>query len=131
MWPLRNWSTHKTIPLLAVLLTAFCCLTRAITITAPEYSLIESVQEDVLISVEIVCRGTPTIQWTFMSSRSRRDIAVWQPGVYSNVSEQYEDRVQTHDNGSITLLDVRLAVRADSDVTFLATFTTVCNKHAP
>ncbi|KAJ8367957.1 hypothetical protein SKAU_G00079850 [Synaphobranchus kaupii] len=38
-----------------------------------------------------------------------RDIAVWQPGVYSNVSEHYEDRVQTHDNGSITLLDVRLA----------------------
>lgn len=109
MWPLTNWSTHTTILLLAVLFTGLCCLTQAITITAPEYSLIKSVQEDVLFSVGIACRGTPTIQWTFMSSRSRRDIAVWQLGVYRNISEYYEDRLQTHNNGSITLLDLRLS----------------------
>ncbi|KAJ8256730.1 hypothetical protein COCON_G00188820 [Conger conger] len=109
MWPLTNWNTHTTIPLLAVLFTGLCCLTQAITITAPEYSLIKSVQEDVLISVGIACSETPTIEWTFMSSSSRRDVAVWQPGVHSNISEYYEDRLKTHNNGSITLLDLRLA----------------------
>ena len=89
-------------------LLCFYLAAQAITITAPEYSLIKSLQEDVLISVRIACRETPTIKWTFMSPSSRRDIAVWQPGVYSNISEYYEDRLKTHKNGSITLLDLRL-----------------------
>ncbi|KAJ8410878.1 hypothetical protein AAFF_G00188350 [Aldrovandia affinis] len=108
MWPLRNWNTHTPILLLAVLSIGLCHLTQAITITTTEYSLIKPVQEDVLISVGFECRGTPTIQWAFMSARGRRDIAVWQPGVYSNISEYYEDRLQTHTNGSITLSDLRL-----------------------
>lgn len=108
MWPLTNWNTHSTIPLLAVLLSGLCCSTQAITITVPEYSLNRSVQEDVLISVGIASQGVPTIQWMFMSSRTRRDIAIWQPGVYSNISQYYEERLKTHKNGSITLSDLHL-----------------------
>ncbi|KAI1893979.1 hypothetical protein AGOR_G00129230 [Albula goreensis] len=110
MWTLRTWSTHTTtILLFAALSIGPCChLIQAITIETPEYSLIKSVQEDVLIAVEIACRGTPTIQWVFMSAQDKREVAVWQPGVYSNVSEYYEDRLQTHANGSITLSDLQL-----------------------
>ncbi|XP_036393418.1 V-set and transmembrane domain-containing protein 5 [Megalops cyprinoides] len=108
MWPQRDGNAHLTILLCAMLSVGSGCLAQAITITTPEYSLVRSVQEDVLISVDFECHGTPTIKWAFMSARERRNIVVWQPGLSANVSEYYQDRLQTHTNGSITLLDLRL-----------------------
>ncbi|KAG7470889.1 hypothetical protein MATL_G00118680 [Megalops atlanticus] len=108
MWPQRDGNAHLAILLCAMLSVGSGYQAQAITITTPEYSLVKSVQEDVLISVDFECHGTPTIKWAFMSARERRDIVVWQPGLSANISEYYEDRLETHTNGSITLLDLRL-----------------------
>ncbi|KAL4647114.1 V-set and transmembrane domain-containing protein 5 isoform X2 [Arapaima gigas] len=94
---------------LAALCMGVIRLAHAVTISMPEKSLMASVEDDVLFPAEYSCSGTPTVQWTFMSAKERRGVAVWQPGVYHNVSEEYMDRLLTHVNGSITLLRVRLA----------------------
>ncbi|CAB1348078.1 unnamed protein product [Coregonus sp. 'balchen'] len=84
------------------------CVAGAILIRSPEQSLTRPVQQDVLFSVDISCVGIPTIQWTFMSGRVSRDIGAWQPGGYTNVSEDYMDRIHTYTNGSMGLSDLRI-----------------------
>uniref|UniRef100_A0AAZ3NZB0 V-set and transmembrane domain-containing protein 5 n=1 Tax=Oncorhynchus tshawytscha TaxID=74940 RepID=A0AAZ3NZB0_ONCTS len=85
-----------------------CSRTGAISIWSPQQSLTRPVQQDVLFSVDISCVGIPTIQWTFMSGRVSRDIGAWQPGGFTNVSEDYMDRVHTYTNGSMGLSDLRI-----------------------
>jgi hypothetical protein len=43
-----------------------------------------------------------------MSGRVSRDIGVWQPGGFTNVSEDYMDRILTYTNGSMGLSDLRI-----------------------
>uniref|UniRef100_A0A3Q3QRU5 Uncharacterized protein n=1 Tax=Monopterus albus TaxID=43700 RepID=A0A3Q3QRU5_MONAL len=80
----------------------------AISIHSPQRSLTRSVQEDVIFSVNISCDGVPTIQWTFMSAAVSRSIGTWQPGVYTNITEDYSSRVEMYNNGSMGLSDLRL-----------------------
>lgn len=80
----------------------------AISIHSPQRSLTRSVQENVFFSVDVRCIGIPTIQWTFMSGAVSRTIGTWQPGVYTNITVDYSSRVQTYNNGSMGLSDLRL-----------------------
>ncbi len=80
----------------------------AISIYSPQRSFTRSVQEDVFFSVNVTCAGIPTIQWTFMSGVVSRTIGTWRPGVYTNITEDYSSRVQSYDNGSMGLSDLRL-----------------------
>ena len=43
-----------------------------------------------------------------MSGLVSRSIGTWRPGVYTNITADYTDRVQTHINGSMGLSDLRL-----------------------
>lgn len=65
-------------------------------------------QEDVFFSVDVKCIGVPTIQWTFMSGAVSRTIGTWQPGVHTNITIDYSSRVKPYNNGSMSLLDLRL-----------------------
>lgn len=85
-----------------------CHLAEAISIYSPQRSLIRSVQDDVIFSVNFTCSGIPNIQWTFMSGLVSRTIGAWQPGRYTNITEDYSSRVQAYDNGSMCLSDLRL-----------------------
>ncbi|XP_029629435.1 V-set and transmembrane domain-containing protein 5 [Salmo trutta] len=107
MWPLRLWDAQEVALFLSLTLYV-CHLAGAISIQSPQQSLTRPVQQDVLFSVDISCVGTPTIQWTFMSGRVSRDIGAWQTGGYTNVSEDYMDRVHTYTNGSMGLSDLRI-----------------------
>ncbi|KAF3847147.1 hypothetical protein F7725_020175 [Dissostichus mawsoni] len=80
----------------------------AISIHSPQRSLTRSVQEDVFFSLDVSCNGTPTIQWTFMSGAVSRTIGTWQPGGYTNITEDYSGRLQAFNNGSMGLSDLRL-----------------------
>ena len=80
----------------------------AISIHSPQRSLTRSVQDDVFFSVDVTCNGIPTIQWTFMSGAVSRTIGAWQPGAYTNITVDYSSRVQSFDNGSMGLSDLRL-----------------------
>lgn len=84
------------------------CLAGAISIYSPQRSLIRSVQDDVIFSVNFTCSEIPNIQWTFMSGLVSRMIGTWQPGGYTNITEDYSSRVQAYDNGSMCLSDLRL-----------------------
>ncbi|CAB1349134.1 unnamed protein product [Coregonus sp. 'balchen'] len=107
MWPLRLWDAQEVTIFLSLTLYV-CHLAGAISIRSLQQSLTRPVQQDVLFSVDISCVGTPTIQWTFMSGRVSRNIGAWQPGGYTNVSEDYMDRVHTYTNGSMGLSDLRI-----------------------
>ncbi|KAJ7990630.1 hypothetical protein DPEC_G00302380 [Dallia pectoralis] len=105
MWLSRLWGTQEVIFFLSI--TSYVChLAGAISISSYQQSLTKSVQEDVMFSVDISCLGIPTIQWSFMSARVSRTIGSWQPGGITNVSEEYTDRVQTFNNGSMALSDL-------------------------
>ncbi|TNN77793.1 V-set and transmembrane domain-containing protein 5 [Liparis tanakae] len=43
-----------------------------------------------------------------MSGAVSRAIGTWQPGLYTNITVDYESRVQSFDNGSMGLSDLRL-----------------------
>lgn len=43
-----------------------------------------------------------------MSGLVSRTIGAWQPGGYTNITEDYSSRVQAYDNGSMGLSDLRL-----------------------
>lgn len=85
-----------------------CHIAAFISIQVPSRSLSRSVQDDVFFSVDVRCSGAPAILWTFMSESSSRTVASWQQGAYPNVSAYYSGRVQTHLNGSLTLLELQL-----------------------
>nr|XP_020479220.1 V-set and transmembrane domain-containing protein 5 [Monopterus albus] len=107
MWHFRLWDVQGVAVFLSVTLY-LCHLVGAISIHSPQRSLTRSVQEDVIFSVNISCDGVPTIQWTFMSAAVSRSIGTWQPGVYTNITEDYSSRVEMYNNGSMGLSDLRL-----------------------
>ncbi|XP_070987664.1 V-set and transmembrane domain-containing protein 5 [Oncorhynchus clarkii lewisi] len=101
------WDTQEVALFFSITLYV-CHLAGAILIRSPQQSLTRPVQQDVLFSVDISCVGIPTVQWTFMSGRVSRDIGAWQPGGFTNVSEDYMDRILTYTNGSMGLSDLRI-----------------------
>uniref|UniRef100_UPI003AADD470 V-set and transmembrane domain-containing protein 5 n=1 Tax=Centroberyx gerrardi TaxID=166262 RepID=UPI003AADD470 len=107
MWHFRLWDTQDVTLFLSITLY-MCHLAGAISIQSPQRSLTRSVQEDVFFSVDVSGREIPTIQWTFMSAAVSRSIGTWRPGVYTNITVDYRDRVQPYDNGSMGLSDLRL-----------------------
>lgn len=107
MWHFRLWDVQDVAVFLSIALY-ICDLARAISIHSPQRSFTRSVQEDVFFSVDITCSGIPTIQWTFMSGAVSRTIGTWHPGVYTNITVDYSSRVQSYNNGSISLSDLRL-----------------------
>ncbi|XP_054462512.1 V-set and transmembrane domain-containing protein 5 [Anoplopoma fimbria] len=107
MWHFRLWDVQDVAVFLSITLY-MCYLAGAISIHSPQRSLTRSVQDDVFFSVDVSCSGVPTIQWTFMSGAVSRTIGTWQPGSYTNITVDYEGRVQSFDNGSMGLSDLRL-----------------------
>lgn len=107
MWPLRH-SNPQEVALFLSITCYVCYLAGTISIESPQRSLVRSVKEDVLFSVDITCRGIPTIQWIFISGVVSREIGTWQAGGFTNVTVDYRDRVQSYANGSMGLSDLRL-----------------------
>ncbi|XP_068562964.1 V-set and transmembrane domain-containing protein 5 isoform X1 [Cebidichthys violaceus] len=107
MWHFRLWDVHDVAVFLSITLY-MCYLAGAISIHSPQRSLTRSVQDDVFFSVDVTCSEVPTIQWTFMSGAVSRTIGTWQPGMYTNITVDYVSRVQSFDNGSMGLSDLRL-----------------------
>ncbi|XP_061537837.1 V-set and transmembrane domain-containing protein 5 [Phycodurus eques] len=103
----RLWDVHDVAVLLCFTLYV-CHLAGAISIQSSQQGLTRSVQEDVFFSVAVACNGTPTIQWTFMSSSVSREVGTWRPGAFTNITADYSSRVEAHDNGSMGLSDLRL-----------------------
>ncbi|XP_018103269.1 V-set and transmembrane domain-containing protein 5 [Xenopus laevis] len=65
-----------------------------------------TVSQDIVLAIECLCNGTTFIKWEHMSSRGIQHIIEWKSGSYRNISENYNDRVQNYENGSIKLLNV-------------------------
>ncbi|XP_034722494.1 V-set and transmembrane domain-containing protein 5 [Etheostoma cragini] len=107
MWHFRLWDVQDVAVFFSITLY-MCHLAGAISIQSPQKSLTGSVQEDVFFSVDVTCLGIPTIQWTFISGAVSHTIGTWQPGVYTNMSVDYNSRVQSFKNGSMGLSDLRL-----------------------
>ncbi|KAM3874742.1 V-set and transmembrane domain-containing protein 5 [Diretmus argenteus] len=107
MWHFRLWHTQDVALFLSITLYV-CHLAGAISIYSPQKSLTRSVQADAFFSVDVTCHGIPTFQWTFMSGAVSRSIGTWQRGVYTNITVDYQDRVQPYTNGSMGLSDLRL-----------------------
>ncbi|XP_061682445.1 V-set and transmembrane domain-containing protein 5 [Syngnathoides biaculeatus] len=103
----RFWDLHD-VAVLFCFTVYVCHLARAISIQYPQQGLTRSVQEDVFFSVDVSCNGTPTVQWTFVSSSVSRAIGTWRPGAFTNITADYSGRVEAHSNGSMGLSDLRL-----------------------
>eukprot|EP00079_Xenopus_tropicalis_P021867 XP_012813439.1 PREDICTED: V-set and transmembrane domain-containing protein 5 isoform X2 [Xenopus tropicalis] len=65
-----------------------------------------TVSQDIVLAIECLCNGTPSIKWDHMSSRGIQHIIQWKAGSYLNISQSYSDRVHSYENGSIKLLNV-------------------------
>nr|XP_061797160.1 V-set and transmembrane domain-containing protein 5 [Nerophis lumbriciformis] len=103
----RLWDVHDVAAILCVALY-MCHLVGAISIHSPQRSFIRSVQEDVFFSVDVSCNCTPIVQWTFMSASVSRAIGTWRPGVFANITADYDGRVESHYNGSMGLARLQL-----------------------
>ncbi|KAJ3589981.1 hypothetical protein NHX12_007938 [Muraenolepis orangiensis] len=113
MWNRRLLELHDIWLLFCV--TYVCHIAGAISVLAPQRSVTRWVQEDVVFSVSVSCSGVPTLRWTFMSGTVSRSIGSWRPGgnspssfSFSNITEDYRDRVEAHANGSLGLARLRL-----------------------
>ncbi|KAJ0022360.1 hypothetical protein NQD34_009850 [Periophthalmus magnuspinnatus] len=80
----------------------------AISIQCGQRTLSHAVQDDVHFSVGVVCKGIPTLHWSFMSGWVSRAIGTWQPGNFTNITADYSGRVQPFTNGSMVLSNLRL-----------------------
>uniref|UniRef100_A0A3B4AFV0 Immunoglobulin subtype domain-containing protein n=1 Tax=Periophthalmus magnuspinnatus TaxID=409849 RepID=A0A3B4AFV0_9GOBI len=74
----------------------------------PRSTAHHAVQDDVHFSVGVVCKGIPTLHWSFMSGWVSRAIGTWQPGNFTNITADYSGRVQPFTNGSMVLSNLRL-----------------------
>ncbi|XP_067103084.1 V-set and transmembrane domain-containing protein 5 isoform X1 [Osmerus mordax] len=109
MWPALKHSDVQDVSLfLSITFYVWHIAVGAISIESPQKSLTRSVQDHVFFSVDVTCLGIPTIQWTFMSGVVSRGIGIWKPGVFTNVTVDYRDRVHTYSNGSMGLANLRL-----------------------
>ncbi|XP_034024442.1 V-set and transmembrane domain-containing protein 5 [Thalassophryne amazonica] len=103
----RLWNVQHFTGFLSIIFYTYD-LAAAITIQTPERSLIRSVQEDALFSVDVACRGIPIVHWTFTTGAESHSIGTWQPGLYTNITVSYKSRVEPYDNGSMRLSELQL-----------------------
>ncbi|KAM5181268.1 V-set and transmembrane domain-containing protein 5 [Mantella aurantiaca] len=106
---LRDWGQVRA----TVLLLSLCLLHQipggeGIMLLIPEPIINATVMQNVLLSVDYTCNGTPWIQWQFMSSWKSQCIIEWKMNSYVNISSGYSGRVLNYDNGSIQLLNVEV-----------------------
>ncbi|XP_053564594.1 V-set and transmembrane domain-containing protein 5 [Bombina bombina] len=103
----RNWRQSRASTLLFLLcfIRQFC-QNKGITLLVPQTIINATVSQDILLSVQYISNGTPTIQWEYMSKWKIQRITEWKNGSYFNVSRDYKDRINRYDNGSILLMDV-------------------------
>ncbi|KAM4700778.1 V-set and transmembrane domain-containing protein 5 [Discoglossus pictus] len=107
MKTLRGWREANA----SVLFITLCIIqqfqqNKGIRLLVPEPIINATVSQNILLSVEYICNGTPSIQWEYMSKWRIQSITEWKMGSYFNISKSYKDRVHKYDNGSIQLLNV-------------------------
>lgn len=86
--------------------TARCLQSQGVSLYIPRSAINATVQEDILLSVDYICHGVPTIEWEYTPNWGVQKIVEWKPGTPANVSQSHRDRVCTFDNGSIQLFSV-------------------------
>ncbi|XP_052045689.1 V-set and transmembrane domain-containing protein 5 [Apodemus sylvaticus] len=109
MRPPRCGGRTQGIPLglLAFWVAAARCLqSQGVSLYIPQSVINATVQEDILLSVDYICHGVPTIEWKYTPNWGVQKIVEWKPGTPANVSQSHRDRVCTFDNGSIRLFSV-------------------------
>lgn len=83
-----------------------CPTGQGVSLYIPRSAINATVQEDILLSVDYICHGVPTIEWKYTPNWGVQKIVEWKPGTPANVSQSHRDRVCTFDNGSIQLFSV-------------------------
>ncbi|XP_005796965.2 V-set and transmembrane domain-containing protein 5 [Xiphophorus maculatus] len=101
------WEVHDAALFLSITLY-LCHSAGSISVSSSQRNLIRSVQDDVFFSVDVASSGVPTIRWSFMSGAESRSIGAWRPGSFTNITQDYSDRVNACDNGSMLLSDLKL-----------------------
>eukprot|EP00073_Rattus_norvegicus_P049040 XP_017451306.1 PREDICTED: V-set and transmembrane domain-containing protein 5 isoform X2 [Rattus norvegicus] len=86
--------------------TGVCPTGQGVSLYIPRSAINATVQEDILLSVDYICHGVPTIEWEYTPNWGVQKIVEWKPGTPANVSQSHRDRVCTFDNGSIQLFSV-------------------------
>ncbi|XP_039600067.1 V-set and transmembrane domain-containing protein 5-like [Polypterus senegalus] len=109
--PGNVWKGLTRVPALLCLL---CLLqisfqTEGVTITIPHVVINATVDENATLSMDYSCKGSPTIQWKYMSDWYTTNITVWEPHMYENTTEAYQDRLNLYENGSIQILRVQIS----------------------
>uniref|UniRef100_A0A8D0LAW3 V-set and transmembrane domain containing 5 n=1 Tax=Sphenodon punctatus TaxID=8508 RepID=A0A8D0LAW3_SPHPU len=97
-----------TLGIVTLCLAAACTLNTqgGVQFYVPQSSINTTVTQNILLSVECICKGSPIIEWKHMLSWGTTKIVEWKSGSYTNISKSYKDRVNTYENGSIQLLNV-------------------------
>lgn len=109
MRPPRCGGRTQGIPLglLAFWVAAARCLqSQGVSLYIPQSAINATVQEDILLSVDYMCHGVPTIEWKYTPNWGVQKIVEWKPGTPANVSQSHQERVCTFDNGSLQLFSV-------------------------
>ena len=83
-----------------------CPTGQGVSLYIPQSAINATVQQDILLSVDYICHGVPTIEWKYTPNWGVQRIVEWKPGTPANVSQSHRDRVCTFDNGSIQLFNV-------------------------
>ncbi|XP_041055613.1 V-set and transmembrane domain-containing protein 5-like [Carcharodon carcharias] len=102
----RNWNNKSL--LLILCLTALYLSANGVMVLIPHHIVSATVNESATLSMEYRCNGVPTIRWKQLSAWGMKNIIIWEPGNYQNISKSFEDRVQEYRNGSIQLSNVQL-----------------------
>ncbi|XP_033867759.2 V-set and transmembrane domain-containing protein 5-like isoform X2 [Acipenser ruthenus] len=106
---MSKWEKDTCVPVLLFILfiVDYSLQAQGVTIIIPNQVINATVEESALLSVEYLCQGTPTIQWSVLSIWKIQNIVVWEPKKQPNISESYKDRLCTYSNGSIQILNLR------------------------
>lgn len=102
----NSWN-HNSL-LLIVCLFGLGLHINGIGISIPHSIINATANENATLSMDYQCNGTLSIKWKHLSPWGMKDIVVWKPGTYQNISKGYENRILVFRNGSIQLLTVQL-----------------------
>ncbi|XP_072258695.1 V-set and transmembrane domain-containing protein 5 [Pyxicephalus adspersus] len=106
---LKDWGQARaTVLLLTLCLVQQIPRSQGIMLLIPEPVINATVMQNVLLSIDYTCNGTPWIQWQFVSSWKSQCIIEWKTNSFINISSRYSGRVHNYDNGSIQLLNVEV-----------------------
>ncbi|XP_068122919.1 V-set and transmembrane domain-containing protein 5 [Hyperolius riggenbachi] len=106
----RSWGQDRArvLLLLTLALTQLSHHSEGIMLLVPDPVINATVAQNVLLSVEYICNGTPSIQWQYMTTWKPQCIIEWKVNSYINISKSYNGRVHNYSNGSIQLLNVEI-----------------------